>query len=278
MGTISELLINQFASKQCYSKYINNLPFLHMVCSIPCDYKDEINGGNVISKQLCQITDICIDKLYTSLNEQVIQTGETILMFACKNLHVPLIQTILKYRPRLDITGQNNNNYKWYIENNYFVSHIKNMRPNVDEVKAEEEINNNIIEITFEEIEIRKQLLYEIFEQSLNVTLKQEEFTELYEERYDNFVVNNDTIPLYRSNKNDVNSLFEAIIRHDFQKIINLIDKHKLDPNLTTIDGTTPLHIACQSFHFFLIYLVQYVLCVCNSFVFIYAYPLCLFL
>merc|ERR1712157_640238 len=77
-------------------------------------------------------------------------------------------------------------------------------------------------------------------------SLLEEEFIESYEERYDEFVVTNESIPLYRSTKNDLNALFEAIIKADLQRIIDLIDKHHLDPNIPTIDGTSPLHFACE--------------------------------
>ena len=229
-------------------------PFLHLLCKTPVNYEID----KEISNNLCKIAEICINQLYTSLNERN-KIKVTNLMYACQMLHIPLIKTLLKYGPNLDLKDADGNNLKWYIENNYWITSNKikydddddDDDDNKDEIEQKESLIDNIndiedAKITISEMKKRKEIVLQLLKSARKPTLLQEEFIEKYEERYDDFVVTNESIPLYRSTKNDLNALFEAIIKQDFQRIIDLIDKHHLDPNMPSTDGTTPLHFACE--------------------------------
>lgn len=248
--TCNELLIHQHHQKQVYSKFGTNMdPFLHLICKIPINYQLD----KETSHNLCKIAEICINQLYTPLNEKN-KIKVTNLMYACQILHIPLIKILVKYGPNLDIKDGNGNNYKWYIDNNYWITNNK-IKEDKDYDDDENEQKHSLLDdiddiddvkITKKEMEERKEMALKIIRASKKPTIVQEEFIEDYEERYDDFVVTNESIPLFRSTKNDLNALFESIIKQDFQRIIDLIDKHHLDPNMPTIDGTTPLHFACE--------------------------------
>ena len=252
--TIHECLDHKHHQKQVYSKFNDNMdPFLHLVCQKPCNYKLD----KEISNNLCKIAHICIDKLYTPLNEKN-KLKITNLMYACQTLNIPLIKALLKYGPDLNAKDNNGNNIIWFIQNNYWILNDKIINDdgdNYDDENEHKHIDENEsdiddIKITMKEMEERKNEALKLIKERMNkdykATLLEEEFIENYEERYDEFVVTNESIPLFRSTKNDLNALFEAIIKQDFQRIIDLIDKHHLDPNMPTIDGTTPLHFACE--------------------------------
>ena len=238
--TINELLLHEHHQKQIYSKFGENMdPFLHLICKKQCDYIHD----DKICKHLCEITEICINKLYTMLNEQN-KLKITNLMYAVQMLNIPLIKTILKYGPNLDIKDLNGNGVKWYIENNYWS--INNRVIDDDTAKEEKKEDGPIHKITKKDMEQRKKLIYDLLRNAHSPSLLEEEFIEDYERRYDEFVLENESIPLYSSTKNDLNVLFTSIIKQDFQRIIDLIDKYNLDVNMSTIDGTTPLHFACE--------------------------------
>jgi len=252
--TIFECLEHKHHQKQVYSHFKDNMdPFLHLVCQKPCNYKLD----KEISSNLCKIAEICINKLYIRLKEKN-KLGITNLMYACQTLHIPLIKKILEFGPDLTVKDNNGNDIIWFIENNYWILNDKIIKDNDNatndddnEEKYDDEINNvQDIKITMKEMEERKnealQLIKERMHKDYKPTLIEEEKIENYEERFDEFVVTNESIPLFRSTKNDLTALFEAIIKQNFQRIIDLIDKHHLDPNMPTIDGTTPLHFACE--------------------------------
>jgi len=102
------------------------------------------------------------------------------------------------------------------------------------------------VQIEQETMEERQSAVLELLASAANPTYDQEDFMEQYQERFDKFVSVDDTVPLYRSTKHDLSALFDAILRNDFQHIIDLIDRDGVDPNMPTIDGTTPLHFACE--------------------------------
>merc|ERR1712079_460752 len=97
-----------------------------------------------------------------------------------------------------------------------------------------------------EAMEERQTAVLGILARAHSPTDEEEYFMEKYQERFDKFVVVDETLPLYRSTKNDLSALFDAILRNDFQGIIDLIDRDGVDPNMPTVDGTTPLHFACE--------------------------------
>merc|ERR1712048_568926 len=140
-------------------------------------------------------------------------------------LHIPLIETILRFGPDLDAKDVNGRDCRWYVENHY---------------RYEEE------QLDAEEIAQRQQRASALLDGAENRSDNELEFIEVYEEKYDEFVLKNEWIPLYRSTKNDFNVLFEAILKQDFERIINLIDRHHVDLNAPAIDGTTALHFACE--------------------------------
>merc|ERR1712228_246303 len=244
--TLKEQISNSHHSKQIYSKFNNEIqPFLHLICATPCNYKKEKEK----SESLCQIAFKCINKVYTPLNERN-KLRITNLMYACQMLHIPLIRILLKFGPDLSAKDLKQNDCRWYIENNHYLVNDKIKKKQAattaDEIKQADD--DEIDVITFEEMEERKQSALKLIDCAQNEQRREsdEEFIEVYEERYDNFVLNNESIPLYRSTKNDLNALFEAILKQNFQRIIDLIDRHHIDPNAPTIDGTTPLHFACE--------------------------------
>merc|ERR1719356_508075 len=102
------------------------------------------------------------------------------------------------------------------------------------------------IQLEPEVMETRQNEVLQLLSKALSPTYDEEDFMEYYQERFDKFVQVDETVALYRSSKNDLSALFEAILKCDFQQIIDMIDKDGVDPNMPSIDGTTPLHFACE--------------------------------
>merc|ERR1712113_1129970 len=98
--------------------------------------------------------------------------------------------------------------------NNYWVINNK-IKEDQDQEEEEEDQKEKEVMITIKEIEKRKEIALQLLKTARKPTLLQEEFVENYEERYDDFVVTNDSREYHYSTKNDLNALFQAIIKQD---------------------------------------------------------------
>ena len=172
-----------------------------------------------------------MDELYTPLNERSKQKA-TNLMHAARLLHVPLMATLLRYGPDMSVQrDMEGHDLRWHIEHNYWSQ------------------GDGAGQIAAAQVERRKAEALRLLEAAEGPRSSQEEAVmDAYEERFDVFITsqNDEVHRLYRSTDNDLTALFEAIKRHDFQSIMDLVDKQRVDPNMPSKNGTTPLHFACE--------------------------------
>merc|ERR1712176_1221164 len=136
-------------------------PFLHLICLTPCDYKTE----PIKSAKLCGIATTCIERLYSPLNERNKERMSN-LMCACKVLHIPLIETLLRFGPDLEAKDVNGHDVRWYVE------------------------HCDVVCDDAEQIAQRKQQAFELLDRCNERSDDELEFIDFYEEKYDDFVLN----------------------------------------------------------------------------------------